>query len=123
MRGNRSLRDRSCFLSGWGKVLRFQGGQAECFARGRICTLGRRRSPRCDQVVSCARAQPVSRVQLRTIDMKRVLLLVFLIVSLVQLDWERNRIYLWSSFAALLLMLWTELSRRRKVPRASNDVV
>jgi len=55
--------------------------------------------------------------------MKRVLLLIFLIVSLVQLDWERNRIYLWSSFAALLLMLWTELSRRRKVPRASNDVV
>ena len=55
--------------------------------------------------------------------MKRVLLLVCLIVSLVQLDWERDRIYLLSSFAALLLMLWTELSRRRKVTRASNDMV
>jgi hypothetical protein len=60
---------------------------------------------------------------MRTIEMKRVPLLVFLIVSLVQLDWERDRIYLLSSFAALLLMLWMERSRRRKVTRAGNDVV
>lgn len=81
------------------------------------------RATPCDQAASLGRARHVSRVQVRAIDMKRVLLLVFLIVSLVQLDWERDRIYLLSSFAALLLMLWTEWSRRRKVTRASNDVV
>ena len=55
--------------------------------------------------------------------MKRVSLLVFLIVSLVQFDWERDRIYLLSSLAALLLVLWMELSRRRKLTRATKDVV
>lgn len=36
--------------------------------------------------------------------MRRVLLLVCLIVSLVELDWERQRIYLLSSAASLLLV-------------------
>jgi len=54
--------------------------------------------------------------------MKRVLLLVILMVSLVQLDWEGDRIYLLSSFTALLLVVWMELSRHRRVPRATKDV-
>jgi hypothetical protein len=45
--------------------------------------------------------------------MKRVLLLVLLIVSLVELDWERDRIYLLSSLASLVLVVWSELVRRR----------
>lgn len=51
--------------------------------------------------------------------MKRVLLLVLLIVSLVELDWERDRIYLLSSLASLSLVVWTELLRRRKVQKAT----
>jgi hypothetical protein len=45
--------------------------------------------------------------------MKRVLLLVLLIVSLVELDWERDRIYLLSSLASLVLVVWSEVVRRR----------
>lgn len=100
-------------FSRWGKALQFQGGQAECLARGRIRTMFN-----CERRVAIRLRHSVEHntsreCKKRTIDMKRVLLLVFLIVSLVQLDWERNQIYLLSSFAALLLMLWTELSRRR----------
>ena len=47
--------------------------------------------------------------------MKRVLLLVWLIVSLVELDWERYRICLLSSLASLLFVLSSELMRRRRV--------
>jgi hypothetical protein len=47
--------------------------------------------------------------------MKRVLLLVCLIVSVVELDWERYQIYLWSSIASLLFVLSSELMRRRRV--------
>lgn len=60
--------------------------------------------------------------------MKRVLLLVCLIVSLVQLDWERGRVYLLSSISFLLLIGWSELVRRRKVhlfggrKRAPQDI-
>jgi hypothetical protein len=36
-------------------------------------------------------------------------------VSLVELDWERERIYLLSSIASLLLVFHGELMRRRKV--------
>src|SRR5579859_1853227 len=46
-------------------------------------------------------------------DMKRVLLLVLLIVSLVELDWERSRIYFLSSLAALVLVVWSEILRCR----------
>jgi hypothetical protein len=49
--------------------------------------------------------------------MKRVLLLVLLIVSLVELDWERNRIYLLSSLASIALVVWSELVRRRTAER------
>ena len=49
--------------------------------------------------------------------MRRVLLLVCLIVSVVELDWERERIYLLSSVASLLLVLYGELMRRPKVQR------
>jgi len=42
--------------------------------------------------------------------MKRVLLLVWLIVSLVELDWERYRICLLSSIASLLFVLGSELT-------------
>jgi hypothetical protein len=42
--------------------------------------------------------------------LKRVLLLVCLIVSLVELDWERYRIYLLCSIASLLFVLGTELT-------------
>jgi hypothetical protein len=42
--------------------------------------------------------------------LKRVLLLVCLIVSLVELDWERYRIYLLSSIASLLFVLGSELT-------------
>lgn len=52
--------------------------------------------------------------------MKRVLLLVCLIVSLVELDWERDRIYLLSSTASLLLVLYSELMGRRKVQRVAT---
>jgi hypothetical protein len=45
--------------------------------------------------------------------MKRVLLLVLLIVSVVQLDWERDRIYLLSALASLVLVVWSEMVRRR----------
>jgi hypothetical protein len=50
--------------------------------------------------------------------MKRVLLLVCLIVSLVQLDWERDRVYLLSTIASLLLIVSSELMRRQKVQKA-----
>jgi hypothetical protein len=47
--------------------------------------------------------------------MKRVLLLVWLIVSLVELDWERYPICLWSSIVSLLFVLSSELARFRRV--------
>jgi len=46
--------------------------------------------------------------------MKRVLLLVFLMVSLVELDLERYRIYLFCSTAALAGLLCNVLMSRRK---------
>ncbi len=46
--------------------------------------------------------------------MKRVLLLVCLIVSVVELDWERERIYLLSAVASLLLVLYGEVMRAGK---------
>jgi len=55
--------------------------------------------------------------------MKRVLLLVCLIVSLVQLDWERDRLYLFSSAASILLILYGELTRRKKVQRVAAERV
>jgi hypothetical protein len=53
--------------------------------------------------------------------MKRVLLLVCLIVSLVELDWERYRIYLLSSIASLLFVLGSELTRRRRDQQAATE--
>jgi len=53
--------------------------------------------------------------------MRRILLLVCLIVSVVELDWERQRIYLLSSAASLLLVLYGELMRRRKVQRVPTE--
>jgi hypothetical protein len=53
--------------------------------------------------------------------MRRVLLLVCLIVSVVELDWERDRIYLLSSIASLLLVLYSEQMRRRKVQREATQ--
>jgi hypothetical protein len=53
--------------------------------------------------------------------MRRVLLLVCLIVSVVELDWERKRIYLLSSVASLLLVLYGELMRRPKVQRPPTE--
>ena len=50
--------------------------------------------------------------------LKRVLLLACLIVSLVQLDWERERIYLLSAIASLLLVFYSELMRRPQAQRA-----
>jgi hypothetical protein len=44
----------------------------------------------------------------------RVMMLVCLIVSVVELDWERDRIYLVSSLASLVLVVWSERLRRRK---------
>ena len=52
--------------------------------------------------------------------MKRVLLLVCLIVSLVELDWERYRIYLLSSIASLLFVLGSELTRRRRAQQVAT---
>src|SRR5579863_5692798 len=53
--------------------------------------------------------------------MRRILLLVCLIVSVVELDWERQRIYLLSSAASLLLVFYGELVRRRKVQRVPTE--
>jgi len=53
--------------------------------------------------------------------MRRVLLLVCLIVSVVELDWERERIYLLSSIASLLLVFYGELMRRRQVQRVPTE--
>ena len=53
--------------------------------------------------------------------MRRVVLLVCLIVSVVELEWERQRIYLLSSAASLLLVLYGELMRRRKVQRVLTE--
>jgi hypothetical protein len=53
--------------------------------------------------------------------MRRVLLLVCLIVSVVELDWERQRIYLLSSAASLLLVLYVELMPRRKVQKVPTE--
>jgi hypothetical protein len=51
--------------------------------------------------------------------MKRVLLLVFLMVSLVELDLERYRIYLFCSAAAFASLFCNVLmSRRRKAQKA-----
>jgi hypothetical protein len=55
--------------------------------------------------------------------MRRVVLLVCLIVSVVELDWEHERIYLMSSLASLLLVLYGELMRRRKVQRVTTERV
>ena len=55
--------------------------------------------------------------------MKRILLLVCLIVSLTELDLERERIFLISSLASLLLVLCTELVRRRKARRVAAERV
>jgi len=52
--------------------------------------------------------------------MKRVLLLVCMIVSVVQLDWEREWIYVLSSAASLLLILYGELMRHRRVQREGS---
>ena len=52
--------------------------------------------------------------------MRRVLLLVCLIVSMVELDWERDRVYFLSSLASLLLVVWTELLRLRKAQTATT---
>ena len=53
--------------------------------------------------------------------MKRVLLLVCLIVSLVELDWERYRIYLLSSIASFLFVLGSELTRRRRIQKVATE--
>lgn len=53
--------------------------------------------------------------------MRRVLLLVCLIVSVVELDWERQRIYLLSSAASLLLVLYGELMPRRKAQSVPTE--
>lgn len=53
--------------------------------------------------------------------MKRVLLLVCLIVSLVELDWERYRIYLLSSIASLLFVVGGELTRCRRVQNLATE--
>ena len=53
--------------------------------------------------------------------MKRVLLLVCLIVSLVELDWERDRIYLLSSITSLLFVLGSELTQRRRVQQVATE--
>lgn len=53
--------------------------------------------------------------------LKRVVFLVCLIVSLVELDWERGRIYLLSSIASLLFVLGSELMRLRRVRQASPE--
>jgi hypothetical protein len=53
--------------------------------------------------------------------MKRVLLLTLLIVSLVELDWERDRIYLLFSFASLVLVVWNELVRRGTAEKTINE--
>jgi hypothetical protein len=50
--------------------------------------------------------------------MKRVLLLVCLFVSLVELDLERDRIFLMSLLASLLFVFWNELLHRRKAQQA-----
>jgi hypothetical protein len=53
--------------------------------------------------------------------MKRVLLLVWVIVSLVELDWERYRICLLSSIASFLFVLSGELTRRRRVQQVATE--
>lgn len=60
---------------------------------------------------------------MRQNEIKRVLLFVLLIVSVVELDWERVRIYFFSSLASILLLLWTERSARRKLQKAPNRAV
>lgn len=51
--------------------------------------------------------------------MRRVLLLVCLIVSVVELDWERDRIYLLSSIASLLLFLYQRTDESSQSPKSS----
>jgi hypothetical protein len=53
--------------------------------------------------------------------MKRVLSLVCLIVSLVELDWERYRMFLLSSIASLLFVLGSELTGRRRVQQIAPE--
>ncbi len=57
--------------------------------------------------------------------MKRVLLMVFLMVSLGELELERYRLYLFCSAAALAGLVWNGFANRRKAhcapsPRASE---
>jgi hypothetical protein len=74
-----------------------------------ICTLyarvGRRR-----RVAESVKGNHMKRL-------KRVLLLACLIVSLVQLDWERDRIYLLFAIASLLLVFYSELMPRPQAQR------
>jgi hypothetical protein len=51
--------------------------------------------------------------------MKRVLLLVILIVSLVELDLERYRIYMFFAIADFALLLCYPLMQRRSVRKAA----
>jgi len=51
-------------------------------------------------------------------DMKRVSILVFLMVSLVELDLERYRIYLFLSIAAFAVLVRNALASRRRVQNA-----
>jgi hypothetical protein len=53
--------------------------------------------------------------------MKRILLLACLIVSLVELDWERYRIFLLCSIASFLFVLGSELTQRRRVQRVATE--
>jgi len=53
--------------------------------------------------------------------MKRVLLLVCLIVSLVELDWERYRIYLLSSIVSFLFVLGSQLTQRRRIQQVATE--
>jgi len=55
--------------------------------------------------------------------MKRVLLLVFLMVSLVELDLERYRIYLFCSTAAVAGLLCNVLMSRRKARNAEAQAL
>jgi hypothetical protein len=52
-------------------------------------------------------------------NMKRILLLVLFIISLVELDLEGNRIYWLSSIISLLVVVWSELTRGRKIQKAT----
>ena len=76
----------------------------------------------CALLCTMSRAQRITS-SVENNNVKRIMLLVFLIVSLVELNLEPCRLYLLCSIASLLLVFGNELKRHRKVQKGTTERV